>query len=91
MFLDTQIEHCLARLTFDTRIGRIMKEETHTPMEPSFVLTATSGNVRVTTKLYGSLEYGRLDRERAVVQHRADQLNLARPAAAVRQREYEQF
>lgn len=90
MFLDVQVKHCLVRLKFDTRLGRIMaKEETYAPLSPAVTFVSTSGNIKVVTKLYGDVSNGRLDRERVVSQRRAEQLNLTRIERIERVREEE--
>lgn len=53
-------------------------------MEPTIVLTATSGSVKIVTTLYGPADDARIAREQAMTQYRAEQMNSDRPARVER-------
>lgn len=58
----------MARVKFDTRIGRQQVQYT--------MLTATNGNVKVVVKLYGTVTDERMAREQDAANRRAYQLSL---------------
>jgi hypothetical protein len=57
--------------------------------DPSAVLTAEKGPIKIVSKLYGPVDALRLAKEQAVVEYRADQLNPVpkRPERIYRPRE----
>lgn len=46
--------------------------------EPTLIVTGISGATKIVTKLYGPVSPERAAAEKAMVQHRADQLNPAK-------------